>query len=250
MAEQAYLDLFYAPDADTPLRFFELRRFGNQVWTAEGAADTFGESNLVICNSADDAERLSAQLISEKTAQAFVRTRSVIYSPSSFDYAAFTAEVTLCLEAFWRNLAAQHPAVRFDRLAISTDPDAETISAYANQSAPDDEDYALYNPQEWPYESKDGAFDIVYRLMMSKMRDIPFEEIPPHHDDGLLECMIRALENLRRMSLFSSELLLWVDISDSGQIAGMVNRLNSNDGAGELNHFFGWDADRYLEVSF
>ena len=246
MAEQVHTRLFYAPSLDAPERFFELRRCGHRVWTAEGGIYTHGQDTLAVCDSAREAEQHADRIAEAKLAESFVLARTFSCAANRFDYAAFTAEVVSGLDAFWRNLTARHPQLQFDRLAITTDDDVMTISALANQSGPDDEDHILYNPQEWAYDDT-HEFEIAYRLMLSKHRGIPFETEPPHYGDSLLESMIRAMEEVRRRSLLPDTLLLWVDISDSGQIAGMYERLNTRPNAAKLKACFGDDADRRLK---
>lgn len=248
MADQIHIQIYYAPSVEAPERFFELRHCANDVWTAEGGIYTHGESSLVAFGAPDETARFIAQVISEKTTEGFTLARSLSYAPDGFDYAAFTSEVTRGLEVFWRNLGIRHPSVKFDRLAISTDADVMTISAIAHQGESDDEDYILYNPQEWAHYDA-NELEIAYRLMLSKHRGIPFEKQPPNYDDSLLECMIRALEAVRSRSLFPEALLLWIDISDSAQIAGMYKRLNTKENARKLSDFIG-DASRRLRAEF
>jgi hypothetical protein len=246
MAEQVHTRLFYTPSVEAPERFFELRCCAHQVWTAEGSIYTHGEDTLVVCGSPHEAEQRAAELAAGKATEGFALARTFSCAADRFDYAAFTVEVTRGIEAFWRNINALQPSKHFDRLAISTDDDAMTISAFVNQAAPDDEDHILYNPQEWP-TADTHELEIAYRMMLSKHRDIPFEKRPPRYDDSLLESMIRALENARRKSLLPDTLLLWVDISDSAQIAGMYARLNTKPNATKLKAYFGDDADRRLK---
>lgn len=248
MASRIHIHLMYAPSAEAPERFFELRRHGHQVWTAEGGIYTFGEDQLIDCDDAADAKAAAAEILAHKSAHGFVPARSFAYAADSFDYAAFTTEVARGLAAFWRNLGAQHPSLEFGRLALSTDDDAMTISAYAHAPSPDDEDYVAYNPQEWPH-LVEYELEIAYRLLLAKHRDIPFEPMPANYTDNILECMIRAMEQVRAASLIGDNVMMWVDISDSGQVAGMFERLNSTTLAADLANHFGEDADLRLDTT-
>ena len=59
----------------------------------------------------------------------------------------------------------------------------------------------------------------------------------------------RALEQLRAKPLLGGDVMLWVDISDSEQVAGMFQRLNTAAKAKELDNFFGDDPGWELEIS-
>jgi predicted DNA-binding WGR domain protein len=248
MAHQAYVTLLYQPSAEASERFFEVRRCGCQVWIAEGEIHTFGESELIECSNAGDAENVAARLVTMKSSQGFALTRSTNYDADEFDYGGFTDEVIRGLEAFWRKLMAHHPAPAIDRLAIGSDSGAMTLSSHAHVSAADDDEETLFTPQEWTY-GETSELEIAYRLLLAKHRDIPFEKVPTRHRDNILECMIRALEQLRAKPLFGNDVMLWVDIGDSGPIAGMFRRLNTKAQASELKRFYEGDAGWKLKVS-
>lgn len=248
MTHQAHVDLLYQPSAEAPERFFEVRRCGCQVWTAEGEIRTFGASELIECSNAGDAENVAARLVTMKSSQGFALARSANYAADDFDYAGFTAEVVRGLEAFWRKLAAHPTAPPIDRFAIGSDSGAMTLSSHAHMSAPGDDEETLFIPQQWTY-GETSELEIAYRLLLAKHRDIPFEKATTHHRENILECMIRALEQLRAKSLFSNDVMLWVDIGDSGPIAGMFRRLNTKAHARDLKRFYGGDAGWKLKIS-
>lgn len=247
MAETAYLQLFYAPSAHDRQRFFEIRRCGAHVWSAEGGAHTWGKAEHIVCTTPAEADGVAAKLANEHMTQAFEATHAYAYAPDAFDYARFTAEIAGGLELFWKRLEAHVPASTFDRLALVTDSDVMTIGGSADIGSPDHSDERLYIPSEWSAQGM-AELDAAYRMLLSKHRDIPFESSPPHHADNVLECMVRALESLRSKGVVGADTLLTVFISDNDQIAGMFERLNSTANAAKLEQFYG-PSDLQLAIS-
>ena len=136
MTDQVHINLLYSPSAERAEHFFEVRRCGQQVWTAEGAVHTFGEDNLIECRDAQDAENVAARLVEQKSSEGFTLTRSLVCAADDFDYDDFIAEVVRGMEAFWRNLMTSNPSLPVDRLAIATDGGVMALSGHAHVSAP------------------------------------------------------------------------------------------------------------------
>jgi predicted DNA-binding WGR domain protein len=225
-------------------RFFEVRRCELQVWSATGAVQTFGKDRTDQFESEEAAASAHRKMVDEQKVMGFQLVRDAPYDVTTFDYVAFIAEVRDGVREAFKALRAEHPAI--NGLALITDHDAMTIGLFANTKPKLD-----YNPWEWSNDYSGAALDIAYRMILSKVRDIPFEWVDglspverqrrtfhgakdgTLHRDGVYECFIRALEELRGEGLFGGpgDLLLLVSISDSEQIKGMAKRLNGRIGA-------------------
>lgn len=245
----AYWSLLYRATPDKPAEFCDIRRCERRLWTATGAVKTWGEERLDEYDSVEAAGDAHIQLIAEKQSAGFTLARTHKYDPTTFDYSLLTVEVERVVELGFRSICDTHQPAEIDSFALMTDHDAMTLVCAVNAGGRQTDD-ARFDVFSWPHEACGDESDIAYRLILSKVRRIPFEWVdgmPPEervtrayhgsvegwsHRDGVYEAFIRALESLRRKGLFAirgghAGFLLLMVIADSDQVAGMAERLNS-----------------------
>ncbi len=262
MSDTAAWSLLYK-DALGQRMFAEIRRCDRTVWSATGACSTWGEGKAVTCESAFAATDLHKRMVAEFTALGYALERENAYDPRTFDYAALQREVEGCVASAFASICAANGDTRINAFALLTDGDAMTLSWSAASLGADASDDDRFDPFAWPIAGFEDRADIAYRMILSKVRGVPFEWVdglPPDklenrthhgspegwlHRDGVFEVFVRALVALRKAGAFSSvgaDFVLLAMPSDSEQIRGMAERLNAPATARRFVDWIGADA--------
>ena len=228
--------LFYQYDGAMPARFREVRVFDATVWTAEGAAMTWGEESRIQHASAGEAQAAYAAFCAAAPSDGYILARASLIDPAMFDAPLLqTLLVTATRQAVCA-LRAAHPGQHFNAYALQSDDSAMTISLLANSrealSTAEDEDEMLWNPGEWRFDEGGAYFDSAYRLLLQAHRELPFTVEFEVFRASAFEACIAALELLAAEGLFGTgvereETLVLFEVSDSEELDGVLERLNT-----------------------
>lgn len=227
--------LFYTFDGDQPARFREVRVFGTTVWTASGAAMTWGEETRNDYASAAQAHAAYLAHCQAALADGHALARASLIDPAMFDFALLQG---LLADAARRAVAAvrrAHPEQHIDAVALVSDDSAMTIGLMANSrealAASEYGEEMLWNPAEWAFEDGGAYFDSAYRLLLQAHRELPFDVDFATFRSGVFDACIAALARLDAEGCFGAgarrdEIVLLFDVSDSEPVAGALARLN------------------------
>lgn len=227
--------LFYTFDADQPARFREARVFGTTVWTATGAAMTWGEEKRT--QYASEAEAHAAWLAHCRAALADGHTlaRESVIDPAVFDFALLHTLVADAARLAFDCVRRAHPDQHIDSFALVSDDSAMTIGCMANSrealAASEYGEEMLWNPAEWAFDDGGAYFDSAYRLLLQAHRELPFDVDFDTFRSGVFEACIAALAQLDAEGVFGSgaqrdEGVLLFEVSDSEPVEGAMERLN------------------------
>lgn len=227
--------LFYTFDADQPARFREARVFGTTVWTATGAAMTWGEEKRT--QYASEAEAHAAWLAHCRAALADGHTlaRESDIDPAVFDFALLHTLVADAARQAFDCVRRAHPDQHIDSFALVSDDSAMTIGCMANSrealAASEYGEEMLWNPAEWAFDDGGAYFDSAYRLLLQAHRELPFDVDFDTFRSGVFEACIAALAQLDAEGVFGSgaqrdEGVLLFEVSDSEPVEGAMERLN------------------------
>ena len=227
--------LFYQYDGDLPARFREVRVFDATVWTAEGAAMTWGEETRTACASVDDAQAAYAAFCTAALRDGYTLERASLIDPAVFDAPLLQSLLVTATRQAVAALRAAHPGQHFNAYALYSDDSAMTISLLANSrealATAEDENEMLWNPGEWQFDEGGAYFDSAYRLLLQAHRELPFEVAFDVFRDSAFEAAIAALAQLAAEGLFGTgvereDTLLLFEVSDSEELDGVLERLN------------------------
>ena len=227
--------LFYTFDADQPARFREARVFGTTVWTATGAAMTWGEEKRT--QYASEAEAHAAWLAHCRAALAdgHILARESDIDPAVFDFALLHTLVADAARLAFDCVRRAHPDQHIDSFALVSDDSAMTIGCMANSrealAASEYGEEMLWNPAEWAFDDGGAYFDSAYRLLLQAHRELPFDVDFDTFRSGVFEACIAALAQLDAEGVFGSgaqrdEGVLLFEVSDSEPVEGAMERLN------------------------
>jgi len=244
--------LFYRYDGAAPARFREARVFDTTVWTAEGAAMTWGEERRTKHASAGEAQAAYAAFCAAAPSEGYTLERASLIDPAMFDAPLLKTLLVAATRQAVCALRAAHPGQHFNAYALLSDDSAMTISLLANSrealASAEDEDEMLWNPGEWQFDEGGAYFDSAYRLLLQAHRELPFEVEFEVFRAAAFEVGIAALELLDREGLFGTgaereETVLLFEVSDSDAIDGAVERLNTPAMVARLNAWMASWAD-------
>ena len=227
--------LFYTFDADQPARFREARVFGTTVWTATGAAMTWGEETRK--DYASEAEAHAAWLAHCRAALADGHSlaRESTIDPAVFDFALLHTLVADAARLAFDAVRRAHPDQHIDAFALVSDDSAMTIGCMANSrealAASEDGEEMLWNPAEWAFDDGGAYFDSACRLLLQAHRALPFEVAFATFRSGVFDACIAALAQLDAEGCFGTgaqrdEFVLLFEVSDSEPVEGAMARLN------------------------
>ena len=227
--------LFYTFDGDQAARFREARVFGRTVWTAAGAAMTWGEETRN--DYASEAEAHAAWLAHCRAALADGHTlaRQSVIVPAVFDFALLHTLVADAARRAFDCVRRAHPGQRIDAFALVSDDSAMTIGCMANSrealAASEDGEEMLWNPAEWAFDEGGAYFDSAWRLLLQAHRELPFDVDFATFRAGVFDACIAALAQLDAEGMFGSgaqreEFVLLFEVSDSEPLEGVMARLN------------------------
>lgn len=227
--------LFYTFDGDQPARFREARVFGTSVWTASGAAMTWGEETRNDYASEAQAHAGYLAHCHAALADGYALARAMLIDPAVFDFALLQTLVAdaarLAVEAARR----AHPDQHIDAFALVSDDSAMTIGCMANSrealAASEYGDEMLWNPAEWAFDEGDAYFDSAYRLLLQAHRELPFDVDFATFRTGVFDACIAALAQLDAEGIFGAGArrdgsVLLFEVSDSEAVDGAMARLN------------------------
>lgn len=227
--------LFYTFDADQPARFQEARVFGTTVWTASGAAMTWGAETRTQYASVAEAQAAYVAHCQAALDEGYTLARAMLVDPAIFDFALLH---TLVADAARRAVDAvrrAHPGQHIDAFALVSDDSAMTIGLAANSrealAASEYGEEMLWNPAEWAFEDGVAYFDSAYRLLLQAHRDLPFDVDFSTFRTGVFEACIAALAQLDAEGCFGAgaqrdDFVLLFEVSDSEAVEGAMARLN------------------------
>lgn len=236
--------LFYQYDGDLPARFREVRVFDATVWTAAGAAMTWGEDARTEHASAAAAQAAYDRACAAALADGYTLARAVTIDPAVFDAPLLRTLLVAATRQAAGHLRAAHPGQHFNAWALLSDDSAMTISLLANSrealATAEDEDEMFWNPGEWQFDEGGAYFDSAYRLLLQAHRDLPFEVEFAQFRDAAFEACIAALELVAAEGLFGAgvereETLVLFEVSDGEELDGVMERLNSPQMVRRLN---------------
>jgi hypothetical protein len=227
--------LFYSFDGDQPACFREARVFGTTVWTAAGAAMTWGEETRK--DYASEAQAHAAWLAHGRAAQAdgYTLARESTVDPAVFDFALLHTLVADAARRAFDCVRRAHPGQRIDAFALVSDDSAMTIGCMANsREALATSEYGeemLWNPAEWAFDEGGAYFDSACRLLLQAHRELPFDVDFDSFRSGVFDACIAALAQLDAEGMFGSgaqreEFVLLFEVSDSEPLEGAMARLN------------------------
>lgn len=208
--------LFYTFDGDQPARFREARVFGANVWTASGAAMTWGEETR-----------------SEYASEALAR--AMLIDPAVFDFALLQSLVTDATRLAVDAVRRAHPGQHIDAFALLSDDSAMTIGPVANSrealAASEYGEEMRWNPGEWAFDEGGAYFDSAYRLLLQAHRELPFDVDFAIFRAGVFDACIGALAQLDAEGVFGAgaqrgESVLLFEVSDGEAVEGAMARLN------------------------
>lgn len=227
--------LFYTFDADQPARFREARVFGRTVWTAAGAAMTWGEETRT--HYASEAEAYAAYLAHccAALADGHSLARETVIDPAVFDFALLQTLVAHAARLAFDTVRRAHPDQHIDAFALVSDDSAMTIGCMANSrealAASEYGEEMLWNPAEWAFDDGGAYFDSAYRLLLQAHRELPFDVDFDTFRSGVFDVCIAALAQLDAEGVFGAgaqreEFVLLFEVSDSEPVEGAMARLN------------------------
>ena len=227
--------LLYTFDGDQPACFREARVFGMTVWTATGAAMTWGEETRK--DYASEAEAHAAWLAHGRAAQAdgYTLARAMLIDPADFDFALLHTLVADAARRAFDCVRRAHPGQHIDAFALVSDDSAMTIGCMANSrealAASEYGEEMLWNPAEWAFDDGGAYFDSACRLLLQAHRDLPFDVDFDIFRSGVFDACIAALAQLDAEGMFGSgaqreEFVLLFEVSDSEPVEGAMARLN------------------------
>ena len=227
--------LFYTFDGDQAARFREARVFGTTVWTAAGAAMTWGEETRT--HYASEAEAHAAWLAHCRAALAdgYTLARESTIDPAIFDFALLQILVAHAARRAVDCVRRAHPDQHIDSFALVSDDSAMTIGPMANSrealAASEYGEEMLWNPAEWAFDDGGAYFDSAYRLLLQAHRELPFDVDFDTFRNGVFDACIAALAQLDAEGVFGTgaqrdESVLLFEVSDSEPLEGVMARLN------------------------
>ena len=227
--------LFYTFDGDQPACFREARVFGMTVWTAAGAAMTWGEETRK--DYASEAQAHAAWLAHGRAAQAdgYTLARAMLIDPTDFDFALLQTLVAHAARLAVDAVRRTHPDQRIDAFALVSDDSAMTIGCMANSrealAASEYGEEMLWNPAEWAFDEGGAYFDSAYRLLLQAHRNLPFDVDFDSFRSGVFDACIAALAQLDAEGVFGAgaqreEFVLLFEVSESEPVEGAMARLN------------------------
>lgn len=232
---QSNYSLFYTYDGDQPARFREARVFGCTVWTAAGAAMTWGEETRSAHASPALAQAAYAARCDAALADGYALARASVIDPAVFDFALLQSLVAEAARLAFDCARRAHPQQHIDAFALVSDDSAMTIGPAANSrealAASEYGEEMRWNPAEWAFDEGGAHFDSAYRLLLQAHRDLPFEVDFVTFRTGVFEACIAALAQLDAEGIFGTgaerdENLLLFEVSDSEPVEGAMARLN------------------------
>lgn len=236
--------LFYQYDGDLPARFREVRVFDATVWTAAGAAMTWGEDARTEHGSAAEAQAAYEAACAAALADGYTLARAATIDPAVFDAPLLKTLLVAATRQAVAIVRAAHPGQHFNAWALLGDDSAMTISLLANSrealASADDENEMFWNPGEWQFDEAGACFDSAYRLLLQAHRDLPFEVDFDKFRASAFEACIAALEQLAAQGLFGTGVereatLVLFEVSDGEELDGVMERLNSPQMVRRLN---------------
>jgi len=227
--------LFYTFDGDQPAQFREARVFGTTVWTAAGAAMTWGEETRT--QYASEAEAHATWLAHGRAALAEGHTlaRESTIDPAVFDFALLHTLVAHAARLAFDCVRRAHPGQHIDSFALVSDDSAMTIGCMANSrealAASEYGEEMLWNPAEWAFDDGGAYFDSACRLLLQAHRALPFDVDLDTLRSGVFDACIAALAQLDAEGVFGTgaqrdECVLLFEVSDSEPVEGAMVRLN------------------------
>ena len=227
--------LLYTFDADQPDRFREARVFGATLWTAAGAAMTWGEETRNDYASEAQAHAAYAAHCHAALADGYVLARESVIDPAVFDFALLQTLVALAARLAFDCVRRAHPGQHIDAFALVSDDSAMTIGCMANSrealAASEYGEEMRWNPAEWPFDDGGAYFDSAYRLLLQVHRALPFDVDFATFRAGAFDACIAALAQLDAEGCFGAgdrrdDCVLLFEVSDSEPVDGALARLN------------------------
>ena len=227
--------LFYTFDADQPARFREARVFGTTVWTATGAAMTWGEETRKDYISEAEAHAAYAARCQAAQADGYALARAMVIDSAVFDLALLHTLVAHAARLAVDAVRRAHPDQHIDAFALVSDDSAMTIGCMANSrealAASEYGEEMLLNPAEWAFDEGGAYFDSAYRLLLQAHRELPFDVDFDTFRSGVFDVCIAALAQLDAEGVFGAgaqreEFVLLFEVSDSEPVEGAMARLN------------------------
>jgi hypothetical protein len=227
--------LFYTFDGDQAARFQEARVFGSTVWTAAGAAMTWGEETRNDYASEAEAHAAYATRCQAALADGYTLARASVIDPAVFDFALLQTLVAHAARLAFDCVRRAHLDQHIDAFALVSDDSAMTIGLMANSrealAASEYGEEMLWNPAEWAFDEGGAYFDSAYRLLLQAHRDLPFDVDFATFRAGVFDACIAALAQLDAEGCFGAgaqrdENLLLFEVSDSEPVEGAMARLN------------------------
>ena len=219
------------------------------VWTAAGAAMTWGEETRN--DYASEAEAHAAYVAHGRAALAdgYVLARESVIDPAVFDFALLQALVAHAAHLAFDCVRRAHPDQHIDAFALVSDDSAMTIGPAANSrealAASEYGEEMLWNPAEWAFDDGGAYFDSAYRLLLQAHRELPFDVDFDTFRSGVFDACIAALARLDAEACFGAgaqreEFVLLFEVSDSEPVEGVMARLNP---PAVVARFVRWMAD-------
>ncbi|PJC99555.1 hypothetical protein GQ37_004285 [Janthinobacterium sp. BJB1] len=227
--------LFYTFDGDQPSHFREARVFGATVWTAAGAAMTWGEETRTHYASEAEAQAAYGARCQAALADGYALARASVIDPAVFDFAQLQALVAHAARRAVDCVRRAHPEQHIDAFALVSDDSAMTIGCMANSrealAASEYGEEMLWNPAEWAFDEGGACFDSAYRLLLQAHRELPFDVAFATFRAGVFDACIAALAQLGAEGVFGTgderdDCVLLFEVSDSGPLEGAMARLN------------------------
>jgi len=227
--------LFYTFDGDQPARFREARVFGTTVWTAAGAAMTWGEETRKDYASEAEAHAAYATHCQAALADGYSLARASVIDPAVFDFALLQTLVAQAARQAFDCVRRAHPDQHIDAFALVSDDSAMTIGPMANSrealAASEYGEEMLWTPAEWAFDEGGAYFDSAYRLLLQAHRGLPFDVAFATFRTGVFDACIAALAQLDTEGCFGAgaqrdQAVLLFEVSDSEPVEGALARLN------------------------
>jgi len=227
--------LFYTFDGGQAARFREARVFGATVWTASGAAMTWGEATRKDYASEAEAQAAYATRCQAALGDGYSLARASVIDPATFDFALLQALVAHAARQAFDCVRRAHPGQHIDAFALVSDDSAMTIACMANSrealAVSEYGDEMLWNPAEWAFDDGGAYFDSAYRMLLQAHRELPFDVDFDTFRAGVFDACIAALAQLDAEGVFGTgaerdENLLLFEVSDSEPLEGALARLN------------------------
>jgi hypothetical protein len=228
--------LFYKFEGDRPKEFCEIRQYENKLWVASGKVCTWGEVNITEFDSIDIANRKYEEICHVTQVDDFILTKQGIYDSRNFDFVQLTNEISHAARQAFTAIRQAHPDRFINSFALFSDDSAMTISHIANsKEALPEVDYnedCIWNCAEWSFDEGREFFDIAYRMILIKHREIPCEIEFESFRNGVFESCIQALELLDSDNFFGTgsdrnNTIILFQVTDLDDIRGAIERLNT-----------------------